>query len=102
MVLGPIEILCVKFPATAIPGSIATALKSLVDSQMIRIVDILFIHKNESGEVQISEVDEMEDVDHSLIDPLIADISGLIADEDVHEIAQTLDEFQTAKAKLLS
>jgi hypothetical protein len=40
MPLGPIEILCIKFPETAITGDIATALKELVDTRMIRIVDI--------------------------------------------------------------
>ena len=91
MPLGPIEILCIKFPETAITGDIATALKELVDTRMIRIVDILFIRKSGSGDVTMTEIDEMQDIDHSFLDPLVADISGLISEEDVEEVAQALD-----------
>ncbi|MBD1872917.1 hypothetical protein H6F75_05445 [Nodosilinea sp. FACHB-131] len=91
MPLGPIEILSIKFPERAVTAGIAAALKTLVDSQMIRIVDILFVKKNGSGDVTLTEIDEMDDIDHSLLDPLIADISGLISEEDVQAIAQGLD-----------
>ena len=91
MTLGPIEILCIKFPETAITKDIAIALKTLVNSQMIRIVDILFIRKGGSGEVTMVEIDEMDDIDHSFLDPLIADIAGLISEEDVEEMGQALD-----------
>lgn len=91
MPLGPIEILSIKFPERAITAGIAAALKTLVNSQMIRIVDILFVKKNGSGDVTLTEIDEMDDIDHSLLDPLIADISGLISEEDVQAIAQDLD-----------
>jgi hypothetical protein len=91
MSLGPVEMLCIKFPSTSIKDEIAAALKALVENQTIRIIDILFIRKSASGEVTMTEIDEMEDVDHSLLDPVIADISGLIAEVDVQEIAQSLD-----------
>lgn len=91
MSLGPVEILCIKFPTQFIQDEIASALRTLVESKAIRIIDILFIRKSESGEVIVNEIDEMEDVDHSLLDPLIADISGLISAEDVQEIALSLD-----------
>ncbi len=91
MSLGPVEMLCIKFPNTLIKDEIASALKALVDNKTIRIVDILFIRKSESGEVTMTEIDEMEDVDHSILDPIIADISGLIAESDVQTISQSLD-----------
>jgi hypothetical protein len=91
MSLGPVEMLCIKFPSTSIKDEIAAALKALVENQTIRIIDILFIRKSASGAVTMTEIDEMEDVDHSLLDPVIADISGLIAEEDVQTIAQSLD-----------
>ncbi len=91
MSLGPVEILCIKFPNTFIKDGIAIALRTLVENKTIRIIDILFIRKSESGAVTITEVDQMDDVDHSILDPLIADISGLIAEEDVQTIAQALD-----------
>lgn len=100
MPLGPIEILCIKFPNTSINAEITSALKALVDSQTIRIIDILFIRKHESGEVTMNEISELEDVDHSLLDPLIADISGLIAEEDVQAIGESLDNHSFAALML--
>ncbi|MDX2242730.1 MAG: DUF6325 family protein [Leptolyngbyaceae cyanobacterium bins.302] len=91
MSLGPVEILCIKFPNTFIKDEIAAALKTLVNNHTIRIIDILFIRKNAKGEVTMTEIDEMDDVDHSILDPIIADISGLIAEEDVQEVAAVLD-----------
>jgi pyridoxal/pyridoxine/pyridoxamine kinase len=91
MSLGPIELLAIKFPNNLIQDEIALALKALVENNTIRIIDILFIKKGESGEVTVREIDELDDVDHSILDPVIADISGLIAEEDIQEIAQELD-----------
>ncbi|RZM79424.1 DUF6325 family protein [Leptolyngbya iicbica] len=91
MPFGPVELICIKFPETAITDDITLKLKDLVDRQTIRIVDILFIRKTASGEVTITELDEMTDVDHSLLDPAIAEISGLISEEDVADIGQRLD-----------
>ncbi len=90
MSLGPVEMLCIKFPSNFIKDEIASALKALVENKTIRIIDILFIKKSESGEVTMTEMDQMEDVDHSLLDPIIADISGLISEEDVQMLSQSL------------
>lgn len=91
MSLGPVEMLCIKFPNNYVKDEIAAALKALVENNMIRIIDILFIKKSESGEVTINEIDEPDDVDYSLLDPIIADITGLISESDVQTIAQSLD-----------
>lgn len=91
MSLGPIEILCIKFPNNFVKDEIAAALRTLVENKTIRIIDIIFIKKSESGEVIINEMDELDDVDYSIFDPIIEDITGLISEEDVQAIAQSLD-----------
>lgn len=91
MPLGPIEMICLKFPETAIKDDIALALKELVDRKTIRIVDILFVRKGGDGEILVTEMDEMKDIDHSLLDASISEISGLISEEDIEDIAAQLD-----------
>jgi hypothetical protein len=91
MSLGPVEILCIKFPNTLVKDEIASALKALVDSNTIRVIDIIFIRKSENGEVTMSEIDDLDDVDYSIFDPIIADITGLISEEDVQTISESLD-----------
>lgn len=91
MALGPIEILCIKFPNDLATGEIASALKALVENRTIRIIDILFIQKSENV-VTISEIDDLDEVDFNIFDPIVSDVAGLIPEEDVYAIAQTLDE----------
>jgi hypothetical protein len=89
MSLGPVEMLCIKFPSNSVKDEITSALKVLVENKTIRIIDILFVKKSESGEVTMSEIDDLE-VDHSILDPIIADITGLISEEDVQTMSQAL------------
>jgi hypothetical protein len=100
MSLGPIEILCVKFPNSFVKDEIAAALRTLVEAQTIRIIDILFIQKSESGEVTMSEIGDLDDLDYSIFDPIVADITGLISETDVQEIAQSLDNHSLAALML--
>jgi hypothetical protein len=100
MTLGPIEMLCIKFPNTLVKDEIASALRGLVENQTIRIIDILFFKKDENGDVTITEVNELDEIDRSLFTPLIADISELIAEEDVETIADSLDNHSLAALML--
>lgn len=100
MSFGPIEILCIKFPNSFVKDEIASALKALVENQTIRIIDILFIKKDDNGVVTMNELNELEDVDRSLFTPIIADISELIAEEDVETIADSLDHHSFAALML--
>lgn len=100
MTLVPIEMICIKFPNTFVKDEIASALRALVESQTIRIIDILFIKKDESGNVMIREVNELDEVDRSLFTPIIADVSELIAEEDVETIADSLDNHSFAALML--
>ena len=52
MSLGPIELLVVKFPGNQFRGEISPALKELVEGRIIRIVDILFLHKGGDGRLR--------------------------------------------------
>ena len=53
MSLGPIEMLVVKFPGNQFTGEIAPALVELVEGGIIRVIDILFVVKEEDGKVTV-------------------------------------------------
>jgi hypothetical protein len=42
MSIGPVELLVVKFPGNQFTGEVGPALKELVDSGTIRVIDLLF------------------------------------------------------------
>jgi len=100
MSLGPIEMLCIKFPNYLIKDEIASALRELVKNRTIRIIDIVFIRKNENGNVLISELDELDDIDHSILDPIVSTITQLICEDDLQMIAETLDDNSFAAVML--
>lgn len=100
MSLGPIEILCIKFPQDFAKGEIASALKTLITSKTVRIIDILFVQKTENGDVVMNEIGDLDRVYIDLFEPLISDISGLISEEDVQEVGQSLDNNSLAALML--
>ncbi len=51
MPLGPVEIVVVQFPGNEVKGDIVPAIKALVENGTIRVIDILFITKDQDGNV---------------------------------------------------
>jgi hypothetical protein len=68
MSLGPIELLVVKFPGNRFTGEIAPALKDLVEGGLIRVIDILFVVKDEAGELTVLEINDLDDDNFSRFD----------------------------------
>lgn len=50
--MGPVDYLVLAFPGNQFKGEIAPALADLVDNDTIRILDLVFIIKDEQGEVE--------------------------------------------------
>ena len=92
MSLGPIELLVVKFPGNQFRGEIAPALKELVEGGLIRVIDILFVHKDEGGELSVLEINDLDDDDFSRFDPVVADITGMLTLDDAQQLSAALEE----------
>lgn len=90
MPYGPIELLVVKFPGNQFTGEIIPALKELVDSGTIRIIDILFISKSEEEIVTEAELGELLDEVYAAFDPLVDELAGLLTHDDAVEISKLL------------
>jgi len=91
MSLGPIELLVVKFPGNKFTGEVAPALKDLVEGGLIRVIDILFVHKDQDGEVAVLEINDLDDDDFSQFDPVVADITGMLTPDDAKWFSAGLD-----------
>jgi hypothetical protein len=61
-VLGPVDFLVVEFPADKanFSGEIAGELKSLVDSDLVRVLDLLLLRKDADGSVEAVELGEVD------------------------------------------
>ena len=62
MVVGPIEYIIVGFPGNKFNGEIAPELAKLIDSGLVRILDLVVITKDDSGEVAWFEFDQLDEL----------------------------------------
>ena len=54
--MGPVEYLVVEFPGSRFSSEIVPALIELVETETIRIIDLLFIKKDEDGNIASFEL----------------------------------------------
>ena len=50
--LGPVDWIVVEFPGSKFNGEIAPALQDLVDREIVRVLDLLFLKKDEDGSIE--------------------------------------------------
>lgn len=85
--LGPVEFLVVRFPGSRFTGEITPALIELVEAGLVRIIDLVFISKDEDGSIAAFELSELDDDEAAAFSGLYEDDEDdLLSDEDL-EIA---------------
>ena len=90
MSVGPVEYLVLKFPGNKFKGEIVPALGELVESNTIRIIDLVFIYKDAEGNVAAMELEELDEDQAANIDD-VASAEGLLNDEDIAIAADGLE-----------
>jgi hypothetical protein len=58
-------------------------LKRLADSGMVRIIDLVVLHKDNDGVVTALELEGLEPDEAALFDDLDGDVLGLLNDDDI-------------------
>lgn len=90
MTLGPLEYTVIGFRKGTFDGSIAREIGKVVDSGIIRIVDILMIDVDAQGNTAVIEIDAKDDPAFESFAPLLENRMGLFTPEDVETLAETL------------
>lgn len=90
MELGPIDYLLVEWPGRQPNGEVAPHLVDLVDRGLIRILDLVFVAKDEEGNVAALE---LADLGGEVAELAIFEgaASGLLGDEDIEEAGGVLE-----------
>jgi uncharacterized membrane protein len=96
MPLGPIELLVVSFPGNQFTGEITPALAELVESGTIRIVDLLFVIKDEQGKVAVLELGDLAADVLGQFKLLVSDTIPMLNEDDAHELAEALENNSSA------
>jgi len=89
MSLGPVEYLILGFPGNKFTGQIVPELAKLLDSGLVRIIDLTFISKDAAGNVTVVEYDAVEEL--AAFAGLDAEIGGILTDEDIAHAALSLE-----------
>jgi uncharacterized membrane protein len=84
------QYLVVGFEGNRFTGEILPELRSLRERGIIRVVDLLFIQKDQQGNVTPRELSDLSADEAAPYGPVAGDLLGLFTDEDVTVIASDI------------
>jgi uncharacterized membrane protein len=91
MELGAVELLIIEFPENRFTGDIAPALADLVEEGTIRLIDLLFVSKDEAGAILALELSSVDGAIQEALGPLFSDPEPLLHDDDIADVGEALD-----------
>ncbi|WP_062212854.1 DUF6325 family protein [Demequina oxidasica] len=91
MTLGPIEIVVLGFESGNFTGEIVAELETLVNAGTISIIDGLFVNKVAEDTTEFVELDQVDvDSDVAKVASIMDRVEGLISDEDIDILTESL------------
>ncbi len=89
--LGPIDYLVVEFPpgVSHFTGEMAAELAKLVDAGTIRILDLMVLVKDENGQLDALELEDLESTDELRVAE--TELAELLAADDVGDLAAAME-----------
>ena len=91
--IGPVDYLVVGFRPTrrTARGEMASELEALVDTDTIRMLDLVMITKGDDGSVEAAELRDADDSEIGELRGLERDLAILLAEADIEEIGASLE-----------
>ena len=88
--LGPIDYAVVELAPgrSTITGELAMELGALADAGVIRVLDLVVVHKASSGAVEGFEIEDLDHADE--VRALAADVAEVLTEQDLLELAETI------------
>ncbi len=91
--LGPVDYIVLGFKGNNFDGSIMNELSAAVKNRIIRVLDLVFIMKDEEGKVIEGEFeDQSDDLKKTFGNLERADDMPILSDNDIDKIAQHMDK----------
>ncbi len=94
MAIGPIQYIVVGFPGNKFNGQIVPELAKLIESGTVRVLDLIFVGKDDDGDVVAFEFDQLDELE--AFASLDGEIGGLLSDEDVAYVGSILEPGNSA------
>ena len=80
LTLGPVQMLIVGFTGDNFDGSIMKELDRLKEHDIVRLIDLLFVKKNEDGEIEVAQRSDLNAEEAQEFGAIIGALVGLGAD----------------------
>jgi translation initiation factor IF-2 len=96
MTYGPVDFLALEFESDRLTGEILPALLELVENKIVRVIDLVVVQRDEHGNHEALELQQLDAETLELFNPLKVEISGIIQAEDIDAIAEEMENNTTA------
>jgi uncharacterized membrane protein len=94
-ITAPVDLVLLGFPGNKFTGDIAPALRDLVSSGTVRILDLVFITKDADGNVAGVELSDLGEAG-AAFDDVDGEINELLTDEDIEAAGEELEPDSSA------
>ena len=88
MDIGPVSYTVIAFPGNRFTGTIAPELEKLIANGVVRIIDLVFVAKDEAGDTVSLEFDQLDEL--APFGELEGEVGGLVNMEDLDHVADNL------------
>ena len=96
MTAGPVSYTVIAFPGNRFNGKVAPEIEKLVANRTVRILDLVFVFKDEKGDILTLEFDQLDEL--APFGDLEGEVGGLIKQEDLEHVAEQLPPANSALA----
>ena len=96
MTLGPLEYLVVGFEGNRFTGEILPELRAAQEKGIIRVVDLFFLKKDESGNITAMEISDLSGEEAEQLSPLAGDLLSLLSTEDIEQVGRDIPNNSSA------
>jgi hypothetical protein len=91
MSYGPVELVLLRFDGTDFRGEVLREIQKLVDEGTISVIDILVAVRFGDEPVRVIEVNELEDQVLQRFEPIMADVTELLTEDDAITLTADLE-----------
>jgi Family of unknown function (DUF6325) len=94
--LGPVDWIVVEFPGSRFNGQIAPALLDLVERDLVRVLDLLVLKKDDDGSLEAFELSDLDEGEIGDLRTYESELAMLLSEEDVTSLAAAIEPGSSA------
>jgi Family of unknown function (DUF6325) len=94
--LGPVDWIVLEFPGSRFNGEIAPALRDLVQRDLIRVLDLLILKKDQDGSLEAFELSDLDPSEVGELRSYEQELAMLLTEDDVTAVAAAVEPGSSA------